>query len=359
MKNRQKTKKQHFLPQKSLSRFASKPGKIFVFDKQTDRSFENAINKTACQEYFYDMKTVDHDPQIPERFQISERAFTEVEAQGQPVIEAILSAAEVFRLRKTPKRLSDKRLIYKQDRIRLAFFLAVQYLRTPDQRESLINLARVSLRVLANLQMERAGIELQNEDDFDVQLSRECQAGQHVLMTLTAGFEAAPEIAKHIWLFSTSANRELVTCDTPVILLPHESSSLISGEGLLSPGIQIICNLSPTVTLSLFERKYFSSLQKVDGYCTHLSLDGADYLNRLQLKHSRRYLYSRGNDFDWARNLLATNPAWRNPVKRVVDAIGPLTEGISDLFDNTKKPQYVLFLGREEHSDQIDWEKSG
>lgn len=347
----QTAKKQHFVPQKSLERFSSKPGKIFVFDKWDDRSFENAISKTACVQYFYDMKSVDRDPSKPENYQISEKAFKEVEDLGQPIIDMLISKVNAFIEKKTLPYKSE-RLLYKQERIKLGFFLAVQYLRTPDKKEESIAFARASLKAHYIAELQASGVEITEEQDFDVQLSKEAQAGHHVLSTFNSGIAAGPELHKFVWMFSATNNRKLITCDTPVLFVPRAEDEN-GGQGILSKGSQLMINLSPNVHLSLLERSFFREFTKTDGKCMRLRDEGVDYINRMNLYHSNRYLYSPTNEFDWARELLAKNPSWRKRNTPRLQASGPFSDGINRLFQDSYEPQYVLFWGKDEDSGEI------
>lgn len=344
----QKTKKQHFVPQESLRRFSYKPGHVFVFDKAESKSYSGAISKTACQEYFYDLKTIDHDPSVPENFQIAEQAFCEIEEQGQPIIASILGKLEPFIDGRKVSGFSRDRLLYKTDKERLALFLVAQYLRTPDQREFFTNQARALLKVQANLQMANAGID-PHEFPLDVQLSREAAVGNHVSMALQIALAVAPALTNHIWLYSAvPPDVPLVCSDSPVILAPDKGVAPVEG-GLLSPRIQIIFNLSTRINLTIVQRARFPEFARVDGRCQKAPIETAEWLNAMHLKSSRRYLYSRVDEFEWARDLLEKNPRWAGPVRKVPECTGALTEGVNELFeDSAAKSEYVLYWGRPE-----------
>lgn len=347
-------KKQHFVPQKSLSRFANSKGKIFVFDKLKGESFEAAINKTACKQYYYDMKSVDHDPTDPERFQISERAFKEIEDIGQPTIEKILTQAEAFSTSRKSPKMSRNRFIYKVDRVKLALFIAVQFLRTPEQRDNIINVVRSGMRVNLNIDLANAGITLTEEEEFDIQLSEECQTGHHVKMALEGGLIAAEEMANQIWMFGVAKNSQLVTSDTPVSLIP-DAEDEFAGEGLLARGIQTVCNLSPSVMVLLADRKRFKPFDKMDSRCIVMSHELISYLNMLQLQRCSQYVYSPSEDFRWAQELLSKHPSWRLPPKKNYHCSGPFSEGVNELFESSRTYKKVLFWGREEDSVEINW----
>jgi hypothetical protein len=55
------TKKQHYVPQFYLKRFADARKRIYVFDKLTKRSFLASVTDIANERYFYDFPTNGQD----------------------------------------------------------------------------------------------------------------------------------------------------------------------------------------------------------------------------------------------------------------------------------------------------------
>lgn len=90
----QKVKNQHYVPRRSLSRFADQDGKVWVFNKSTGKKFKTEVENVACEKYLYDVLPIMQDPDQPDKFQIVERTLTLYERIGQQAIETVLDATK-------------------------------------------------------------------------------------------------------------------------------------------------------------------------------------------------------------------------------------------------------------------------
>ena len=154
-------KKQHYVPQGYLRRFANARGQLYVFDKYTRRSFVSAVHDVANGNYFYDfgpdvieeiVANIDAHPELgitPEQRQrlldpqlIEHQLGESVDAIFPRLLEEIVQAAE------------REGMMTEEQRRELSVLLSVQLLRLPRHRQYLIEVYEktvrgISQRVLA------------------------------------------------------------------------------------------------------------------------------------------------------------------------------------------------------------------
>ena len=111
----QKKTLQHTVPQLILRQFAIKEDSpIWVFDKQEERSYATSIRNIAAEKGFYDIsingKVASVDP-----------AVTCLEGATAPILQKIVESKSLV-------------TITQQEKVTLSVFLAVQFVRTKEQR---------------------------------------------------------------------------------------------------------------------------------------------------------------------------------------------------------------------------------
>ncbi|CAN5950765.1 unnamed protein product [Sphagnum jensenii] len=143
-----KTKRQHYVPVASLRRFGNSRGKVFAFDKRTEKAFETEPENVACENYFYELEGLTDDPTKHSQFQAVEKAFRTIEAAGQQVISEILLPNG-----SDPNVIPSLSSLTNQQREALSLFIAAQYLRTSKQRDFTSEMLRAFTRVFVNTQI--------------------------------------------------------------------------------------------------------------------------------------------------------------------------------------------------------------
>jgi hypothetical protein len=336
-------KQQHYVPQRSLLRWSSDNRRVWVFDKQTDRSFVNQIDKTACQAYFYEMGN-QSEVGTAEHFQTAEKMLVKIEGFGQRAIESVLDATRYFRVSGTKTKRSAKRVIFSEDRKSLALFLAIQHLRTPSSRRSTVNFNRALLKAMVLMKLENTELDL-SDKDFDVQLSREATVGSHVITMFRGGMQASHILRRRLWLFGANTTEtSFIIGDNPVLVLPSESPNPMFGHGFCSPDVEVSLPLSPDLYLSLTYFRPSNRIDsKLDGHCIVIDGEAVSRFNRAQVRFSDRFLYGREDNFDWVRELLREQPEWRRPRKRDSHVVaGPYAAQVNSIFDENANFDHCL-----------------
>lgn len=129
------TKKQHFVPQLLLRRFANASEQLWVYDVMRDQSFPSNVRNAGHQNNFLSMPELDGDKGAGGHFEPFFQAF-----EG-PAVEALrqIDAGLKFGIK----------AIDAETRAALAHFIAIQHLRTPAARESMVQATDACARVEA------------------------------------------------------------------------------------------------------------------------------------------------------------------------------------------------------------------
>ena len=307
---------QHYVPKFILRSFGTgrRRSQVFVYDKHEDRVFLSSIANMAAERRFYDIEVDDKTASL-------EPLLSDLESEASVLIATIRSKQSIG-------FLSD------EDRVVLSNFLAVQMLRTRQQREILRDFDE-SLRH----QMKRRGIELDDIPDFRPLTDQDIKL-MSMRMLLRPEQFAAHLITKSWVLLSSPQPGAFFCSDNPVALQNTEQSTYLGGNlGLAVPGIEIYFPLSPKLVLALYCPSHESKIREIqqmrdkivehlgapphleyDEFAERLSggIDSGDVvevpepiitnINSLQIIFSTRFLFSRTKGFPGVSDTLSEHP---------------------------------------------------
>lgn len=320
---------QHYVPKMLLRNFT--PGEteqIHVYDKSNDNEFRVNINKIA-----------------------SEIGFNDASLEGnsislEPLLEKLESStSQIFReiiKKKVLHVLDESQILW------LAMFLAVQFMRTKEQRLALEFLSK-------DLEKKLIGFGATDDDlqRLGVLESHDQAKFNNLMFTLWSALDFVPLFLNKGWmLYESREENPLYISDNPVVLDNHQTFGPYGNLGLDVPGIEIYLPLSTTLCLGLVcptidaeFKEGWESLQMLDelkpgfvdtelqfssetriileGYFnkTAIPLDEENVvrLNSLQVVHSSRFVFCERDDFDLVKDMLSKNENLRTGKKPTVN----------------------------------------
>lgn len=281
---------QHYVPRFYLRNFARQDGSVFFttcFDKSTQQSFATNIDKIGAEKYFYDS---DGD-----RSQLIERQLGRFETSFNEAYTSLIKRQQIKAL--SPEQLNS-----------LAYFIAVQEVRTREFREGIEDMAR---QLHKRLSADRLSTELRRslESMKGAEFSKEFQ--------LDFMIEKVPNLAAIIrnlkWvLLVNETGKPYWTSDHPVNRYNSVNLAPFGNLGLLSPGIEIYFPLTTHLALCVCDPVIFGQLPD------HNELEDEQnivFQNGLQVRSSTRHIFSTDNDFSLAKQMLTEIPELSN-IKR-------------------------------------------
>jgi hypothetical protein len=217
----------HTVPRFYLRGFANDAERITTVRLPGDNRYTQTIGRAAATNHFY---SIDGHPQGPDVF---ERTLSQLEGDAASVLRAIEDGAWP---------LSE------EQRETLGTFMAVQIVRGPDHRRTMEYLAAQTTRLEVeftgreNVQQwvqNRYGVELDDEEAEAVWQQATQPGGPPITIAPIAHIDQIVDSAAHLlpyiisrpWKLVRFSRRSLVTCDSPVGLVPTEDTEPWQGVG--------------------------------------------------------------------------------------------------------------------------------
>ena len=283
-----KTIKQHYVPRFYLKNFSNRTKNgffIHCYDIDKNNAYTANIKNIAEEKYFYKIGE--------ENF---EEYFQKTEELASPLINNLSKNEKI------------KPLNNVKNREKLSLFIAIQFLRTKEMREDLLeNFSKISTHLqkynlsddmeLLLKQIDEKHIK-HNQMDFIIHYSREIMS----------------EILFKKWVvLKNKTDIDFLTSDNPVVLYnPH---GLL---GFASEYIHIFYPINPKLCLCLldplnysnfgeFERfdgdEIFLNIRKTEKYQIN-SIDDVYLINDVQSKNATKHIFSKYNSFDRISHLI-------------------------------------------------------
>lgn len=303
-------KKQHYVPQFYLKKFASSTEIIHTFNKFTGKSFKTTVRDTASELRFYDFHPdilkefrdrVESEPinsadadQIAKALdlQMVEHELGVREAKFASAFQGILDA------------ISKQEHFTAEQRWYMAEFLTMQILRTPEARKDNIDMQKSLLKELAKRYPDL------NAEELYVEFDERYASLEHAQIMFNPEIQLAlsQTLVNHIWLIGdNTTTQHFYTSDTPVVKRPHVQQPLY-GVGFGSFGVEIAFPLTPRYMLIMCERSAFLPLTSLDEQIISLSSDHVTYYNSLQVLQSYRSVYCPLGEFLLAAEICNLHP---------------------------------------------------
>ncbi len=344
---------QHFVPRFLLKRFAhGAQHHVHVFDKHTGRSWPSPVDDVATTRHYYN---------VPHEVTAQFVAFLRQQGQDdlataagsmtmtlEPALGRVEGvAAEIIERIVRTECVSD---MSDRDRVMLALFVIVQFLRTPLERHQIAQSGAAMQQLIADAVVREghdASMLLDPSGPHAMTAAR--AAHQHLSL-----IEQAPEMVPHLldkdlMLFKTDRDHPLYIGDAPVSLVNHgpRGRSPHRGFGLRTPQTEVCLPLTPTLALVYLcptigdsaaalldaratQRHVGSDVDEADrplrelldhietGHPMLLAPANVEHLNSRQISGAARFVYANDGAFTLAREMIATDPTLREPPSIVV-----------------------------------------
>jgi len=222
-------KRHHHVPEFYLRGFADPKGRVQVHDRVTGQSFVTGVRNVAVEAGFYDL-VADDGTKLPD----AEEALGDLEGQAAAILESIR------RSEPPAPALSD------EDRAILAVFLAIQFVRTPEQRIEQKALSDFFFRMELDLNYQALGPEgfegyiqeqmegkatpdiIKAVTNFAANIDKhriEPHQNQLVMQMFELAHEFAPLFGIRPWVLLRRHKPSFITSDRPVTLWRRRTKS--------------------------------------------------------------------------------------------------------------------------------------
>lgn len=286
----ERIKLQHYVPRFYLRNFSRSHGKAYVincFDKSELRKFLVNIKSIGSEKYFYD---IDRNTK-----QIIEKTLTN--------FESIFNAAYSKLISK-----EDLNCLNLKEKVAIAHFVAIQEIRTRETREFIRDIAKQAKRKLSKYPLSKK-IERQLEE-VTTEKSIKSRHLKMLIEEICIKSKFTHMILDKKWvLIENNTDMPFWTSDHPVnrynpLKVPYPFGNL----GLLSRGIQIFFPLNPKLSLCFCDPvEYFIYPEKLTS-----DIENVKFQNSLQVISSTRHIFSIGDDFSLAVEMISKDASLKN-----------------------------------------------
>lgn len=314
-------KNQHYVPQRYLTNFSNKDKhkyKCNVFDKSNEQVRQNQnIEKIASERYFYDVDFEElfkqyeeqgHEinPQIREDIKVVDKQTMEKEILSQkvesemfiPIVNIISRYVMSPDLKKTNPFLEEEKTI-------IAYYLAIQYVRTKEFREHIIQLHEQVPELLIRKKFKNEmSEEFLNELKFESSKNHISLIHNQYLIDTKFLEDIASNFLNKIWFVAVNNTEECFwTSDNPLV-----KKGRLGKNGFSNKGVEIIFPITPKLALIMREPEYFFNDRKKENSFVPVNEAYVKFCNVLQLEQSYRCIFSKELNFHLANEVLDKNP---------------------------------------------------
>lgn len=262
----------HYVPQFHLRRFANDEGRLWAWDKQTDRIFRTSPGGIAAEKQFYRLTQYEADGHDP---LIMEKQLSEMEGEVSLITNQWLGWLPQM-------EPLDKVAIPRVNRWIVARYLAVQVLRTLDTRELLSAVAEIDRGRPVDAREAR---ELHTELMWD----------PHVVERFAKRFRHS------VWIFARNESATpFVTSDNPMAFRSPDNRQWLRSL-VLVPGAYVVFAMSPSIVLYCHPR--VGPFRKLGKF--------ADCLSPVVLNDGMVESENSGQAFMASRFVISTRPAFK------------------------------------------------
>lgn len=265
-KQKQRTERQHYVPQFYLRGFTNASGQMACYDKAANKVYPTSTQAAAQEPYFYEIPPGSFESvNVP--VNTVEKALSVVERTWAPLHAALIRSADAGRITATLT-------------LEYAPFLVMQWMRTKSYRDAMHEIAQKSIQSLAD---DLVGVNFPG-GSVTVRLGDNAMAGMHSqkLFDQATVERMSDVLGRHIWVVGINdTDHPFYTSDHPVVRrgnLVDEGRRMV---GILDPGVELAFPLDSRHILLILERTHFTDWRRHDNRGVRLTADQVRDYNTL------------------------------------------------------------------------------
>jgi len=317
-KQKQKTKKQHYVPRCYLDAWAiPNTYQVHVYDKKMDKTRINSINDIASENYFYDValdEVISHQifdnlrkqDVLTQNNLISqgiEHAFAnDIEGPFSQLLKELISKSESA----TPWTINNCYFISEQKKSEMSAFLSLQFIRIKQVRNNIIESADCLSQALKDM-----GVSTDMIERYSVPKKETKNIHVQMLMDYESLSEITQSFFNFTWILGVNrTEKKFYTSDSPIGTLAHVKHPFMSMGGLKSEGVEVFFPISPTCILIMVDGSYHTNITQLERrYLVIDDVKEVDCYNSLCAMRSERCVFSTDGSFLLIEEMKKDNPS--------------------------------------------------
>lgn len=293
--------KQHYIPQCYLRRFSKNEKSIHTYDKISCKSYNAPLSSVCFENDLYTLSdeyvkksreekkgvinnlTIEHDHFSRD----VEPLYSQMLSQIGEIKEEWVSGKGYYRLKHIEKK-------------ELALHIATQYLRHPligqAEIDNCLRFEQANVDLVKYMMSHQTGDKGFEDLEIEVTCEKPALHANLTYMNYDALMDCAEKMADNIFVFWVSKGNDFYTSDFPIAVEPHANNAEYQYCGLLMYGGELMMSLSPSLSLSIYDKDYFRE-DNLD--CSFLEANDKEVRrhNMIRYFYAQRHVFSYKNDF--------------------------------------------------------------
>ena len=293
--------KQHYIPQCYLRRFSNSEKSIYTYDKISCKAYNAPLSSVCFENDLYTLSdeyvkksreekngvinnlTIEHDHFSRD----VEPLYSQMLSQIDEIKEEWVSGKGYYRLKHIEKK-------------ELALHIATQYLRHPligeAEVDNYLRFEQANVDFVKYMMAHQTGDKGFEDLEIEVTCEKPALHANLTYMNYDALMDCAEKMADNIFVFRVSKGNDFYTSDFPIAVEPHANDARHQYCGLLMYGGELMMSLSPSLSLSIYDKDYFCE-DNLD--CSFIEADDKEVRrhNMMRYFYAQRHVFSFKNDF--------------------------------------------------------------
>lgn len=279
----------HYVPRFYLSRFVNSDGRLFVYDKLTEKVFATKPENIAGQNKFYRLDELTAHGLDPLTL---EKQFANLEGEVSRITNCWFNQIDHSSIVEIPE----------VNRELVSLYITTQLIRTEEARKQLIQFTEL-VKTDKNYSPHQDANSLQAHLLWDDDLINKMKN----------------RISDLIWVFGKNESEELFcTSDHPVLLKKSDNTQWILGPRIFDEDMYIVFPLSPKIVLYCHDKNHIKGLEKFENSISPVNFtsDMVKHENSGQIGMSNRFVFFTNNNIDFAKEFLDGSPEFKDPNRK-------------------------------------------
>ena len=292
--------RQHFVPRCYLRRFSDNERSIFAFDKTTSKSYNASLMSVCCDDDIYSLSD-EYLKKTKERQSIG-NLFIEKDyfvGSVEPMYSRLLKQIDEIK----------EGWVTGRDYYRLSFFekkeltlhIATQYLRHPviseAEVDNFLRFEQAGVDMFKHILAKQTGNEELDRLNIIVSCEKPALHAMITYMDYDELMKCADQMANNIFVFWISKDDDFYTSDFPISVEPHVKNVDCKYCGLVQYGGEIIMSLSPSLSVSIYDKEYFKDKEDMDASFIVAEAKEIRRHNLMHYFYAQRHVFGYKNDF--------------------------------------------------------------
>ena len=293
--------KQHYIPRCYLKRFSDNNKSIFSYDKINSKSYQASLMSVCCEDDLYSLSESYVEECIKQQDNLNTLSIEcdYFSKKIEPLLAQYLGQLDVIQ-DGWVKGTERYRLNYLEKR-ELALHIITLYFRIPHVMNAMIDNHLRFERAEADMIKHILSVQTRNKAFNELELEISCEKpvlhAQISYLNDELLMNMANILANNIYVFFVSENNELYSSDFPIVVNPYVPNIKPICMGLAQYGGELTMPLSPSLSISIYDRKYFKDKEELDS-CFIIANDEEILRRNWRIYlYAKRHVFSLKNDF--------------------------------------------------------------